>query len=477
MKETKTFFTNLISHPAFLAWMAIPFFFTGTANAFNENPPAVNEYVAYKTSCVPNDGIFFDAEGDEECWEDSPWYYIDQVWLPYHNCTPQELDKLYPKAMKEATSKVITGADDFSGKFKLAWNEEENLLYLLAVITDDVFVGGYVDGVGYNYSGYDVLEIFLDEDNSGGPHEDNLGEELAANAFAYHINTSTRGEGIVEEYCYAMDLIGTKEIVYSCHFPYFSFKREGNTSTYEMAIKPYIAVRDVSCIFIGPTIESPLYENKLVGFSLAYCDNDDPKKNTRDHFIGSSFLPEGKNNTNYQTADNFGTITLKGFPSGHRHNIRVTGGVANPSKAEAGTAVTITAVNASALTTFERWAGADAELLNDITSPEATFTMPEKEVAFEAIYKNIGTEEAVAGTSVLAYPNPAGEHITLSFADNQALKVSVALLAADGRLVRQLYNGEAAKELTLPLAGIGQGVYFLQITNDNESNRIKVVKN
>lgn len=296
------------SHPAPIAWMAISFLLLARiVSPLNAaNPEACNDYIAYKTSEIP----FFDGVGDEEFWQNCPWYAIDQVWLPYNN------DLNYPDATKESSSTLIKNENDFSGKFKLAWNEEENMLYLLALITDDVFVSGYA-GIG-NYSGYDVLEIFVDEDASGGPHEYDIVDEdiAAANAFAYHVNATPYADRI-ETMCSAMDLAGNAAKVitvnYHNHFPYFSIRKDENTYTYELALKLYTAKVGVAYeTNEANDYEALLYEEKPVGFSLAYCDNDKPGIYTRDHFIGSSYLPPGKNNSNYQTADRFGRLTLKG---------------------------------------------------------------------------------------------------------------------------------------------------------------------
>jgi len=473
----------MISHPAFWAWMAIPFLATGNVHALN--PPACNEYAAYKTTAAPEDGIYFDGEAtnDEEVWQNAVWHNIDQVWLPYHNLTEAELKQQYPDATREGSSRVITGPDDFSGRFKLAWNEEENLLYLLAEITDNVFVGGYIfsDKVSFNHSGYDVLEIFIDEDKSGGPFEQDLDDDnFATNAFAYHILTLPYGEDVTN-YFYAIDMNGSKVLNFDCHIPYFSFKRVGNIGTYEMAMKLYRPFKDLSCSTGSERLptdkESILEEGKKIGFSLAYCDNDKPTEFTRDHFIGSSFLPEGKNNSNFQTADNFGTLTLMG-EAARKYNIDITDGTAMPETAEAGETVNIWALDFDCMCVlFDKWTGEDAGLLNDAHSSATTFTMPAKDVVLVANYTVIDIDNTkTAPLTVL--PNPAGEVITLLLPNNYTdAEVNIVLTSMDGRELKQLYNGRAERELILPLSGINQGVYFIKVTAENESNIIKVIKN
>ena len=471
----------MISHPAFWAWMAIPFLSVG--NIYALNPPACNDYAAYKTTAAPEEGIYFDGEAtnDEEVWQDAVWYNIDQVWLPYHNLTEAELKQQYPDATREGSSRVITGPDDFSGRFKLAWNEEENLLYLLAEIIDDMFVGGYIFNDNFNHSGYDVLEVFLDEDNSGGTHEsDESDDKFATDAFAYHILTQPYKEEVTN-YFYAIDMNGSKKLNFDCHIPHFSFKRVGNIGTYEMAIKLYRPFKDLSCPGGDERLpadrESILEEGKKIGFSLAYCDNDKPTGFTRDHFIGSSFLPEGKNNSNYQTADNFGTLTLLGEAT-RKYNIDITDGTAMPETAEAGETINIWALDFDCTCVlFDKWTGEDAGLLNDAYSSATTFTMPAKDVVLVANYTFIDIDNAETASLTLL-PNPAGEATTLLLPDSYVgERVNIVLMGMNGRELKQLYNGRAERELILPLSGINQGVYFIKVTTENESNIIKVIKN
>ena len=481
MKAKKTLLRRLISHPAFWAWMAIPFL---VGSAYALNPPACNEYSAYKTAATPDDGIYFDAEAtdDETVWQNAQWYYIDQVWLPYHNLTEAELKQQYPNAAREATSQIITGPDDFTGKFKLAWNEEENLLYLLAEITDDVFVDGYIfsEKVDFNHSGYDVLEVFIDEDHSGGTHEsDEDDEKLATNAFAYHINTSPYGEEVTH-FFYAVDMNGSKKLNFDCHIPHFAFKRVGNIGIYEMAIKLYRPIKDLSCPTGGSLSadkESILQEGKEIGFSLAYCDNDKPGEFSRDHFIGSSFLPEGKNNSNYQTADNFGTLTLLGEAT-QKYNIDIIGGEASPKTAAAGEMVNIRALALDCMCVFDKWTGEDAALLDDANSAETSFIMPAKDVSLVASQRSIDVDNAETARAFIVSPNPADEEITLLLPDSYTgAEINIALTGIDGRELKHLYSGGAEKELILPLSGINQGIYFLKVTAGTESNIIKVIKN
>ena len=51
---------------------------------------------------------------------------------------------------------------------------------------------------------------------------------------------------------------------------------------------------------------------KIMGLSMAYCDNDDPYESplSRDNFIGSVYVSEEAYNDHWQNADGYGTLTL-----------------------------------------------------------------------------------------------------------------------------------------------------------------------
>jgi hypothetical protein len=51
-----------------------------------------------------------------------------------------------------------------------------------------------------------------------------------------------------------------------------------------------------------------LSAKKLMGFTIAYCDNDETT--SRENFIGSMDMPSDKANDNYITADYFGSMLL-----------------------------------------------------------------------------------------------------------------------------------------------------------------------
>jgi len=249
-------------------------------------------FVAKETATVPNvDGI-----GDDACWTSAEWFPIDQLWIPWgENNLP---------------------ADDFSGKFKVMWSSETDLLYFLVKTTDDVFVDGYVYPDG-GYPNYDILEIFIDEDHSGGGHvfdifEEEIQIEEAENAFSYHIAIDQPADGNTTSFANVLDIAGSSYsniADYFSHFPELTVHREGNSLVWEFAMEVHNDTYD-------PENKSAslveLTEGKVLGVSVAYCDNDNPNENPlkRDNFFGSVAVEEAAYNDHWKLADDYGVLSL-----------------------------------------------------------------------------------------------------------------------------------------------------------------------
>ena len=212
-----------------------------------------------KTEVQPTiDGI-----ANESVWSNAEWLPINQLWL----------GDTYSKA-------------DFQGRYKLTWTEDA--LYLLAEITDDALRDVYKDPLK-NWWDEDCLEVFIDEDNSGGNHQYNY------NAFAYHIDL----EGNV------VDVTPNKEgKLYNSHV---ESKRltKGNITTWEVKISLF----DDTYIDDGINIPVKLKANKNIGFALAYCDNDTSEH--RENFIGSIYVEGNDKDRGWIDANIFGTLLLK----------------------------------------------------------------------------------------------------------------------------------------------------------------------
>ncbi|WP_411894539.1 DUF6265 family protein [Winogradskyella sp. A2] len=204
-----------------------------------------------------------DGVADEAIWDNCQWLPLDQRWLG------------------EAYSDV-----DFKGNYKLTWDEDA--LYLLAKIEDDKLIDIYEDPLK-SWWDDDCLEVFIDEDNSGGEHQYNH------NAFAYHIAL----DGNV------VDMSTKKEgKLYNSHVQ-SKLKTEGNTSIWEVKISLYKDTYNDD----GKNIPVKLHPNKNVGFALAYCDNDNSEN--RENFIGSVYVEGDNKNRGWIDANIFGTLVLK----------------------------------------------------------------------------------------------------------------------------------------------------------------------
>jgi len=239
-----------------------------------------------------------DAIGNDACWQDVPWQSIDQVWIQYG---------------------VPVDPDDYSGRFKVVWSSQTNLLYFLVEVIDDVSVGGFRRGQTADNYHYDLLEVFIDEDCSGGLHvfdgtpQGGLGTN-AENAFSYHIYADFPEEGEVNNLCDVGDTDGTRwgnnwSPQYADHFPEFAIRKAGTLVT-----------REFSLIVYNDTFEVDNKENsrviltagKVMGLSLAVCDNDgiDEEPKTRDNFFGSVWVEAAHYNDHWMNADDYGRIKL-----------------------------------------------------------------------------------------------------------------------------------------------------------------------
>ncbi len=221
--------------------------------------PGRSEYHAPHASLAPHvDGI-----ADEAIWAQAPWRELEYRWLgPAY--TPQ----------------------DFRGRFKVVWTAER--LYLLAEIVDDVLFDAHRDPL-QQYWDDDCLEIFLDEDFSGGGHQ------YDHNAFAYHLSLDNR----------AID-IGTDRRArdYSDHVE-SRWRQHAQGLTWEVSI----AVYDDGYVDESPANRPRrLSAGEVLGLMLAYCDNDGSE--LRENFIGSESVPSGPKDRGWIDAGLFGALHL-----------------------------------------------------------------------------------------------------------------------------------------------------------------------
>lgn len=198
--------------------------------------------------------------------------------------------------------------NDFSGRYKLVWTEGH--LYLLAEITDDVLHDSHPDPLE-KYWDDDALEVFIDEDASGGDHLFNY------NAFAYHISLDNQSADIGP---YLSEADEQAEKVNVRLFPGHvksQWKRSQDAPN-KLYWEVQIAVmgenyQDSDALETQAAQAVSLEAGKVMGFMLAYCDSDGRNEDGgREHFMGDVDIEpvNGDRNLGYINASVFGQIRL-----------------------------------------------------------------------------------------------------------------------------------------------------------------------
>ena len=237
------------------------------------------------TSIAPTiDGI-----GNDACWQNVKWQPIAQVWIPYG-------------------AKVDSSI--YWGQYKVIWSSTTNLLYFLMEVHDTVFVDGYIPGVTADIYNYDISEIFIDENASGGEHRYDTDTSNAQNAFAYHMYAACPADGQVTTVYHVDDMAGTDghRADYTSHFPEFALRRTGQTAIREFSL---IVYNDTYTESNKAAARSQLTEGKLMGLSVAYCDNNHPDRNpkVRDYMFGGDWEPS-PGNMHWINASYYGHVKL-----------------------------------------------------------------------------------------------------------------------------------------------------------------------
>lgn len=229
------------------------------ATATAAHSPGRTEYRAPRADAAPSiDGI-----ADEPAWQAARWQELQYRWLgPEYE------------------------AEDFRGRYKVVWTPDR--LYILAEIVDDVLFDQHRDPLD-RYWDDDCLEIFLDEDYSGGGHQ------YDHNAFAYHLSLDNR----------AID-IGTdrRPRDYSHHVE-SRWRQTPEAVIWEVSIAVH-----ADDYVDGAADNRPvaLRAGKRMGLMLAYCDNDGSE--LRENFIGSEDVPTGPKDRGWIDAGLFGELIL-----------------------------------------------------------------------------------------------------------------------------------------------------------------------
>ncbi|MDF1697549.1 MAG: sugar-binding protein [Saprospiraceae bacterium] len=220
-------------------------------------------FMAFKTEEV----IVVDGCSKDAIWSKTRWNDMNHVWLG-----------------------GPVDSEDYSGRFKLSWDVDQ--LYILVEVVDDVLNPTLKDGKD-NYWKGDYVEVFIDEDKSGGDHKFNH------QAFAYHVST----EG------HAIDKDTKEQTVFFDDHVTVARSNEGNTYLWEMSIRLYDAQFDENS---KNNIPVKIHPMKAIGFSIAYGDNDG--KGTREHFVGCKKTHGNNNDDGYINSDVFGKVIFTETP-------------------------------------------------------------------------------------------------------------------------------------------------------------------
>lgn len=233
---------------------------TLTACASTSHLPDRSEYRAPYAAVAP----VVDGVADEPVWEKARWQDLNHRWLgPEYS------------------------AEDFNGRYKVVWTGQR--LYLLAEFTDDILIDTHRDPL-VQYWDDDCLEIFLDEDFSGGNHQFNH------NAFAYHMSLDNQ----------AIDIGTDKKPRNYSHHVDSRWKQHGDKVVWELAISVY-----PDSYVDGSDDNTPvtLAAGKVLGLMVAYCDNDGSE--IRENFVGSESVPTGPTDRGWIDAGLFGALILE----------------------------------------------------------------------------------------------------------------------------------------------------------------------
>lgn len=221
----------------------------------------LNYYAPYAEKAPNVDGI-----ANESVWQLAQWQNLDQRWLG-------------PEFSKE----------DFQGRYKVVWTPAK--LYIMAEIVDDILIDSHRDPFS-QYWDDDCLEIFIDEDFSGGDHQYNH------NALAYHMSLDNQ----------AIDIGTNKKPQNYSHHVDSHWKQQGNTVIWELSIDIYND--EYQDITDSSSINKPvtLFAGKVMGLMVAYCDNDGSE--LRENFIGSESAEGGAPDRGWIDAGMFGKLIL-----------------------------------------------------------------------------------------------------------------------------------------------------------------------
>jgi len=434
------------------------------------NPAILKTTVIAKEAAVKP---VFDGDESDACWTNAITYPIDQTWIIWG----QKIDP-----------------SDFHGEFKVCWSSADNLMYYLVKITDDAFIDGFVYPDG-GYPNYDIVEVFIDEDKSGGLHvfdDNSIWGDNAENAFSYHLATSKPADGGTSSNLVACDISGTDwshEVIenYASHFPDFKMKRTGNVYTYEFSMKVYSDTYSKSA---PENSRITLAENKLMGMSMAYCDNDAPD-GARDNFFGSVWVPEAQYNDHWMNADGFGSVRLLTSLGDINHAVVAISEIPDFNIMEKNKPLvivadlttvffdpdldplTFTVQCASNHLVFSTIGNQLTVNADDAYSGEYPVTVTASDGQYEALVQFkvmaqiTGVFDKNVSGKLVVYPNPASEKLFLTLpvqTNNQSFIVEIFGMNG-ARIMQEKFSPEDSQEVnSLNVGRLLPGTYLLKLT-------------
>ncbi|MDP7593396.1 MAG: sugar-binding protein [Litorilituus sp.] len=236
-------------------WAMLTF---STYAADSHDQDRTHYYAPFASQAPKVDGV-----ANESVWQLAKWQQLDNRWLG-------------PEYSKE----------DFQGRYKVVWTK--NKLYLMAEIIDDILIDSHRDPLS-QYWDDDCLEIFIDEDFSGGDHQFNH------NAFAYHFSLDNQ----------AIDIGTDKQARSYSHHVESQWKQADDKVIWELSIDIYT---DEYQDLVTDNQSITLSAGKIMGLMVAYCDNDGSE--LRENFIGSESAPGPEPDRGWKDAGLFGKLIL-----------------------------------------------------------------------------------------------------------------------------------------------------------------------
>ena len=257
----KPLIQNLIQSSQYLALFSLFLVIALPTYAATTHDPDRSHYYAPLALQAPS----VDGVADDTAWQKAPWRALDNRWLG-----PEFSD------------------EDFQGRYKIVWTQSK--IYILVELVDDVLIDTHRDPL-VQYWDDDCLEIFIDEDHSGGDHQYNH------NAFGYHLSLDNQ----------AID-IGTDRQPHSySHHVESRWQQQGNKVIWEVGIDIYTDTYQDGAEDNQP---QQLASGKIMGIMIAYCDNDGSE--IRENFIGSEYAAGDHKDRGWIDAGLFGTLELQG---------------------------------------------------------------------------------------------------------------------------------------------------------------------